>query len=91
MSPSNILDDTTSNHLNCFAVLYIYIHNICNKWTQKKWHTFSTFPFFTHTDILSKRRDFLEWWIILITESLMVVIDLANEMEWLSSSSDIDG
>ena len=39
------------------------------------------FPFFTHADVLSKRRDFLEGWIILITESLMVVIDLANEME----------
>ena len=29
--------------------------------------------------------------IILITESLKVVIDLENEMEQLSSSSDIDG
>ena len=28
---------------------------------------------------------------ILITESLMVVIEQANEMERLSSSSDIDG
>ena len=31
------------------------------------------------------------WLMILITESLMLVIDLANEMELLSSSSDIDG
>ena len=44
MSPSNILDDTTSNHLNCFAVLYLYIHNICNKWTQNKMtHFFNIF------------------------------------------------
>ena len=49
------------------------------------------FPFSTHVDVLLKRRNFLELLIVLIVESVTVVTDLANEMEQLSSSSDIDG
>ena len=37
-----------------------------------------------------KIGDFLEWLVILIIESMMLVINLASEMERLSRCSDID-
>ena len=52
---------------------------------------FYQFYFFTHPDVLSKMRDFLECLIILTNESLMVVIELASVAKRLSSSSIIDG
>ena len=54
-------------------------------------HVVRITSFFTHMDISSKRGNVLECLIIVITESLMVAIDLANEIQRLSSSSDIGG
>ena len=54
-------------------------------------HVVRIASFFTHMDISSKRGDFLECLIMLVTKSLMVATDLANEIERLSSSSDIGG
>ena len=42
-------------------------------------------------DVLSKSRVFLEWFVILIAKLLVVILDLENEIEQLSSSSDIEG